>query len=150
MPCAICLCNYIDPRILPCGHSFCEECLKNIIVNYKIVCPACREKHRNIEINLFPKNYGLVDEVETVKKAQELYESEKIAEQKHSKKRNRKNSTKKEKTGVKTSQPEKINQEFIAKSIKLTEPKVRMSWFKLESYSRQVVFSFVFIFLCLV
>lgn len=150
MPCAICLCDYVDPRILPCGHSFCEECLKRIITNYKIVCPTCRERHRNVDISSFPKNYGLVDEVETAKKVQEVQDSEIKHKRKRSKKRSRKNSTKNEKTLEKPSEPVILYKEIVVEAIKVTEPKIRMRWFRLEYYSRQLVFSFVFIFLCLV
>jgi hypothetical protein len=28
--CPICLENFCDPRILPCSHTFCLECIKNL------------------------------------------------------------------------------------------------------------------------
>ncbi|XP_060081055.1 tripartite motif-containing protein 3-like [Ylistrum balloti] len=29
--CSICLCRYTDPRLLPCGHTFCRQCLSDHI-----------------------------------------------------------------------------------------------------------------------
>ncbi|CAD5126609.1 unnamed protein product [Dimorphilus gyrociliatus] len=43
--CAICRESWVDknPRILPCQHTFCLECLENVPVNYsKIKCSLCR------------------------------------------------------------------------------------------------------------
>ena len=49
--CSICLDQYNEPRILPCHHSFCKECLTRIPLehsneNYTLRCPTCREQTR--------------------------------------------------------------------------------------------------------
>ena len=63
------------PRILNCGHNFCENCLKNLVKNNKIKCPKCE----NIiiinsinDINKLKKNISLLkifDKFETKKKS---------------------------------------------------------------------------------
>ena len=47
--CALCLEVYKTPRVLPCQHCFCEDCLKqHIIKNSKLrgtfECPSCRQE----------------------------------------------------------------------------------------------------------
>ena len=43
--CSVCFNDILDrsPRILSCLHSFCTECLQQLINNNKINCPTCRE-----------------------------------------------------------------------------------------------------------
>ena len=48
--CVLCLDVYTDPRTLPCLHSFCFQCLDDLLkttdataANFK--CPLCQEKH---------------------------------------------------------------------------------------------------------
>ena len=46
LTCAICYGIYNNPRLLHCGHSFCNECIDNLPVNrerdkYHIICPVC-------------------------------------------------------------------------------------------------------------
>lgn len=57
--CAICLSVWIghDPRILPCQHTFCYNCLKRLIYNTR-TCPVCRAFFRlpGGEIKKLPKN----------------------------------------------------------------------------------------------
>ena len=43
--CSVCL-NYMldrNPRSLSCLHTFCEDCLHQLINNKKITCPTCRK-----------------------------------------------------------------------------------------------------------
>ena len=43
--CPICLCLFIDPKILSsCKHSFCTKCLNNILsIEKNLVCPLCKK-----------------------------------------------------------------------------------------------------------
>lgn len=59
--CAICIEEWIDrdPRILPCQHTFCFECLENMTLEkFNLSCPLCSKYVylKNNEINLLPKN----------------------------------------------------------------------------------------------
>ncbi|XP_062571895.1 uncharacterized protein LOC134233859 [Saccostrea cucullata] len=60
--CTICFCIYDEnahvPRILPCNHTFCSECLLKHSSCKKIVCPLCNQEHviKNKDILIFPKD----------------------------------------------------------------------------------------------
>lgn len=47
LTCTICLDLYINPKTLPCLHSFCLKCLEALPLvfqgdNYRMACPVCR------------------------------------------------------------------------------------------------------------
>ena len=44
--CSVCLEHFKgrNPRLLSCHHSFCERCLKELVIYGQISCPKCREK----------------------------------------------------------------------------------------------------------
>ena len=48
--CSVCMCKYIDPKQLPCLHSFCLHCLNGIQRTSgrrdKIACPECRQEFK--------------------------------------------------------------------------------------------------------
>ena len=48
LSCSVCMCNYTDPKQLPCLHSFCLHCLNEIQRTSgrrdKIACPECRQE----------------------------------------------------------------------------------------------------------
>lgn len=44
--CAVCLDVWLDrdPKELPCQHTFCNECLRNLPKNFGgFTCPVCRQ-----------------------------------------------------------------------------------------------------------
>ena len=43
LSCPICYELYKKPKYLPCYHSYCEECLVKLVVQYNITCPECRK-----------------------------------------------------------------------------------------------------------
>ena len=43
-PCAICLDTKIDPVLLPCQHTFCEECALHWLHSRSHSCPTCRQR----------------------------------------------------------------------------------------------------------
>lgn len=70
-PCSICLEPFSDPKLLPCGHTFCCECLgahmRASSSRGEFSCPECRRSHaipqegangfpKNRYIQVFPKN----------------------------------------------------------------------------------------------
>ncbi|XP_062619407.1 E3 ubiquitin-protein ligase TRIM45-like [Saccostrea cucullata] len=60
--CNICYVAYDEikhiPRLLPCHHTFCSECLSKHCKGQKLKCPYCMKEHnvRNRDINIFPKD----------------------------------------------------------------------------------------------
>ena len=50
LTCAICLCRYDHPKILPCLHSYCKGCLEKLVKRthpeQQITCPQCKEVHQ--------------------------------------------------------------------------------------------------------
>nr|XP_045600112.1 tripartite motif-containing protein 3-like [Procambarus clarkii] len=61
--CSVCFNNYDDtllrPRNLPCGHSFCTQCIDNAIKNDQLTCPSCRAQHAATAATQFPIGYGM-------------------------------------------------------------------------------------------
>jgi hypothetical protein len=72
LECSVCQEMFKDPRILPCGHTFCLKCLQGIVKtaadksNVKIdtmPCPQCRTQFSFGSQNLqdLPKNFTVAD-----------------------------------------------------------------------------------------
>ena len=40
--CCICLEMYKDPTLTPCGHTYCSDCIHEII-NRTHTCPVCKK-----------------------------------------------------------------------------------------------------------
>lgn len=42
--CPLCHEMFVNPRLLPCLHTFCKRCLENLVVprSSALSCPACR------------------------------------------------------------------------------------------------------------
>ena len=55
--CAICLEYYNDPRLIPCGHSFCCACLGVLRNSAGPKCPKCRQNFAEVDIKTLPVNY---------------------------------------------------------------------------------------------
>ena len=67
------------PRILPCSHSLCEKCLKQLIQGRFVICPECRNKHRagNKE-RTFPQNKYILTNIRRKKEEDEPAKAMKI------------------------------------------------------------------------
>ena len=64
--CSVCMCNYTDPKQLPCLHSFCLHCLNGIQRTSgrrdKIACPECRQEFNvpdNGNLAALPTNFRI-------------------------------------------------------------------------------------------
>ncbi|XP_069935988.1 uncharacterized protein [Cherax quadricarinatus] len=61
--CKVCFINYDEelhrPRTLPCGHTFCSQCIKDTIKNGQLKCPSCRVVHSATAATQFPISYGM-------------------------------------------------------------------------------------------
>ncbi|XP_069161663.1 uncharacterized protein [Procambarus clarkii] len=61
--CSVCFNNYDDnqlrPGTLPCGHTFCSQCINNGIKNGQLTCPSCRAEHAATAATRFPINYAV-------------------------------------------------------------------------------------------
>ncbi|XP_069192096.1 tripartite motif-containing protein 5-like [Procambarus clarkii] len=72
--CSVCF-NYYDdnqlrPRTLPCGHTFCSQCIDNAIKNGQLTCPSCRGQHAATAATQFPINYTVEAFVRKLKNIQ--------------------------------------------------------------------------------
>lgn len=61
--CSVCLCCLENPRILTCGHTFCEKCIGKTIKNKKLKCPECRRVYRDVTVDSFPLNFKLKEAI---------------------------------------------------------------------------------------
>lgn len=87
LTCKICLDRYKDPRALPCQHSFCHRCLKNVKVvhtplscggvGHDLPCPLCRRNHPVPigGVEGFPKDIKLVGLLDILKQHEKEEES---------------------------------------------------------------------------
>ena len=67
--CSICLSDFQYPRVLPCSHSFCQQCLQqHILESYDSVyiffrCPLCRRHHHppdpRYPVSFWANNYPI-------------------------------------------------------------------------------------------
>ncbi|KAK8718938.1 hypothetical protein OTU49_014233, partial [Cherax quadricarinatus] len=59
--CKVCFNEYDEdlqrPRTLPCGHTFCSQCIEDTIKNVQLTCPGCRAQHTATAASHFPVNY---------------------------------------------------------------------------------------------
>jgi hypothetical protein len=68
LECSVCYQMFQDPRILPCGHTFCLKCLQDIVraaaseTDKTLSCPTCRAAFQVSSQNLqeLPKNFTVV------------------------------------------------------------------------------------------
>ncbi|MFT7806559.1 Tripartite motif-containing protein 65-like [Arapaima gigas] len=49
LTCTVCLEIYREPQLLPCGHSFCLQCLRDLRRVLDFRCPECRQECRKLE-----------------------------------------------------------------------------------------------------
>ncbi|CAD5124753.1 unnamed protein product [Dimorphilus gyrociliatus] len=64
--CSICLESWVHrtPRLLPCAHTFCHNCLEDLVKtvrNGKFDCPTCRKSTQFATVSEFPVNFYFSD-----------------------------------------------------------------------------------------
>ncbi|XP_038058800.1 tripartite motif-containing protein 10-like [Patiria miniata] len=66
LECSICSCRYKQPKVLDCLHSFCLNCLQELIEwqgpdSTKLTCPLCRRdtKLKGNDVTALPTNFTL-------------------------------------------------------------------------------------------
>lgn len=59
--------SYRRPRNLPCGHTFCTQCIDNVLKEGRVNCPTCRSNHEAIHATQFPINYGMEELIANIK-----------------------------------------------------------------------------------
>ncbi|XP_042223120.1 uncharacterized protein LOC121867292 isoform X2 [Homarus americanus] len=69
MKCDVCDTSYLTeghrPRALPCGHSVCTSCIKNLIKGKMVTCPQCRYKVQGVQTaEEIPANFALIHMLE--------------------------------------------------------------------------------------
>ncbi|KAH7697090.1 tripartite motif-containing protein 59-like protein [Aphelenchoides avenae] len=70
--CGVCLDLYTDPRILSCGHTYCQACLDPTLHTIQgktgkfYQCPGCREETKQTKAGL-QKNYVIRSMVEEIR-----------------------------------------------------------------------------------
>lgn len=79
--CGICTREYDEeshvPRVLPCLHTFCQQCLKKLVKNQYIDCPLCKQRHElpGSNIALLAKDTtrrNLIDFIRVRKRSSEI------------------------------------------------------------------------------
>ncbi|XP_069168907.1 uncharacterized protein [Procambarus clarkii] len=76
--CLLCFNDYDDnqlrPRTLPCGHTFCSQCIDNAIKNGQLTCPSCHAQHAATVATQFPISYAVEALVRKLKNIQQTTE----------------------------------------------------------------------------
>ena len=68
--CSICKTVYKDPRILPCGHMFCLECLQNELKTVEeLKCKVCEKNWPSVSLKDLPEIRGLKEITNSQRKA---------------------------------------------------------------------------------
>ncbi|XP_077867826.1 E3 ubiquitin-protein ligase TRIM32-like [Saccoglossus kowalevskii] len=71
LTCAICLEHYKNPKLLPCQHSYCEQCLVTWMEQHGgLDCPNCRCSHSIESVEQLPPSTMITSVVEILKEQQ--------------------------------------------------------------------------------
>lgn len=70
--CPMCLGYFRTPLVLECFHTFCKECLEELITDSSILCPLCRNTTTLTDrgVNALKPNHYLSNIIEKLKSAQ--------------------------------------------------------------------------------
>ncbi|XP_071824039.1 uncharacterized protein [Apostichopus japonicus] len=59
LDCPVCCLKQTDPKVLPCGHSFCKSCIEKLIQARPASCPVCRAQITAPSSDTLPTNFTL-------------------------------------------------------------------------------------------
>eukprot|EP01113_Clastostelium_recurvatum_P038343 TRINITY_DN5729_c0_g1_i5.p1 TRINITY_DN5729_c0_g1~~TRINITY_DN5729_c0_g1_i5.p1 ORF type:complete len:716 (-),score=78.99 TRINITY_DN5729_c0_g1_i5:672-2819(-) len=62
--CPVCFELFDDPRLFPCGHSFCFKCVQQLSSRPQggqLMCPICNRTLPATDVASLPKNYSLIE-----------------------------------------------------------------------------------------
>ena len=75
--CKVCFSPYNDtdkvPLILPCGHTYCEGCIKSLYKNRRIECPNRCKTFQFNSLSAIKKNFEIVQAIEKSKENANKY-----------------------------------------------------------------------------
>ena len=76
LQCSVCLLRFTNPKMLPCMHRFCEECLRQLAPTgtRSITCPLCRKQSSvpKGDVTQFPTDFHLKELVEEAAAKQQV------------------------------------------------------------------------------
>ena len=84
--CPVCFESYEEcgehvPRLLPCTHTLCENCVRGLLKEKSLRCPECRTTHlAPSEVLNFPQNKYILILIRKVKKGENEQTSERYGE----------------------------------------------------------------------
>ena len=87
LSCQVCLEEYVEdgdhvPRLLPCTHTVCESCIKQLISDKTLNCPECRTKHEaESDVKTFPQNKYLIAQIRRLAKEEKENEGSERCEE---------------------------------------------------------------------
>ncbi|CAG2189865.1 unnamed protein product [Mytilus edulis] len=60
MECPICFEDFVLPKLLPCGHTFCDNCVRKCSISSEgvisLICPLCRSTTNDVLTNYFKES----------------------------------------------------------------------------------------------
>ncbi|XP_071824038.1 uncharacterized protein [Apostichopus japonicus] len=59
LDCPVCCLKNADPKVLPCGHSFCKSCIEKLMQALPASCPVCRAQIIAPSSDSLPTNFTL-------------------------------------------------------------------------------------------
>ena len=68
--CSVCIQLYDGtsrkPRMMSCGHTYCEECLAKLYNKPDIRCPTCRKRETRRNMRNLPLNYSIISLIDVI------------------------------------------------------------------------------------
>lgn len=59
LDCPVCCLKHTDPKMLPCGHSYCKSCIEKLMQATPASCPVCRAEIVATSSDSLPTNFTL-------------------------------------------------------------------------------------------